>query len=356
MIEITKSTAQELHFTLRDVSMQLVNSLRRTILSEVENVAFAAGDVRFTKNTCPLHDDIMSKRISMVPLKLALAEVTAYVPGSITASLSVKNTKMEPMDVTTADLHLKLHGLDYPHEAAVLPSCPITGDHILLTRLQPGQEISLTATSSKGTPMTHACYACVSVASYGLEVDDEAVAAKRAQMVENKDGLDESDLRTALNHFDCVGAQRMIKVQDDKFTPLGYKFVMESESGMMPLEIVGAALEVLQRKFDHPDIQITTLRDDPTHLQFTINGEGDTMASVLQSVTVDNADEFGIVSAGYHIPHPLERVAVFLVKFADAPEDPAAILRNMLDKCKTAVSAVTATTSAARPRMDPTNV
>jgi hypothetical protein len=27
-------------------------------------------------------------------------------------------------------------------------------------------------------------------------------------------------------------------------------------------EIVGAALEVLQRKFDHPDIQIATLRDD----------------------------------------------------------------------------------------------
>jgi hypothetical protein len=41
----------------------------------------------------------------------------------------------------------------------------------------------------------------VSVASYGLGRRRNSSAAKRAQMVENKDGLDESDLRTALSHF-----------------------------------------------------------------------------------------------------------------------------------------------------------
>jgi hypothetical protein len=54
----------------------------------------------------------------------------------------------------------------------------------------------------------YACYATVSVASYGLEVDAEAVATKRQKIVANDAGLDESDLRTALNHFDCIDAQR----------------------------------------------------------------------------------------------------------------------------------------------------
>jgi DNA-directed RNA polymerase subunit L len=338
MFEISSSSAPHLRFTVRNVNMQIVNSLRRTILSEVENVAFRWEDVHIMRNTSPLHDDIMAKRVAMVPIKLALGEVTAYVPGSVTATLSMKNSKMVPVDVTTADMVLKLHGVDYPHQSHALPRCEITGDHILLTRLQPGQEISFNAVSSKGTPLMHACYASVSVASYGLEIDDTAVAAKRAGLVANEAGLDAVALRATLNHFDCLETQRTYKVAGDGFTPLGYKFVVESESGMMAHEIVEMAFNVLERKFVNPDIEITALRDDPSHLQFTISGEGDTMASVLQSITLDSADALDIVSAGYHIPHPLERTAVFRVKFAHVPEDPMTVLREMLGECKSMVS------------------
>lgn len=328
MFEITHSSAQELHFTLRNTNMQIVNSLRRTILSEVENVAFAAADVHITANTCPLHNEIMAKRIAMVPIKLAVSEVSAYVPGSITATLSVKNVKMAPVDVTTADMTLYLHGIEYPYMNKALPPCPVTGDHILLTRLQPGQEIKLTATASKGTPLMHACYAVASVASYGLEIDAEAVAAKRKQLVASPE---------LLNRFDHIDAKRMIKVMEDGYTPLGYNFIVESESGMTAREIVKAAFNVLERKFDHPDITVSLLQGDPTHIQFTLNNEGDTMASLLQSVTLDDADAYDIVSAGYHVPHPLERCAVFRVKFAHAPEG-VDMLRKMLDTCKSRIS------------------
>jgi hypothetical protein len=117
--------------------------------------------------------------------------------------------------------------------------------------------------------------------------------------------------------------------------------------GMTPLEIVGAALEVLQRQgaIRHSDLPSGTT----THAQFTISRRGDTMANVLQSVTVDSADEFGIVSAGT-IPHHTREGRV-PSQVRRRSRDPAAILRNMLDKCKTAVSCA-ATTSAGR-RMDP---
>lgn len=347
MFEITHASDDDLRFTARNVNMQVMNGLRRAILAEVENVAFSSADVRVRINTCPLHDDIMAKRVAMVPVKLTLAEVTAYVPGSLTAVLAVKNEGMNPLDVTTADMALFLHGTPYPRTKRALPPCPVTGDHILLTRLQPGQEISLAATASKDCPLTHACYACVSVASYGLEVDAEAAAAKRATLVQNADKLEESDLQTALNHFDCIERQRMVRVMEDGFTPLGYNFVVESESGMTAREIVDAAFEVLQRKFDHPDIVASLLRGDPTHLQFTLNGEGDTMASILQSITVDNADVYNIVSAGYHMPHPLERVALFRVKFSAAPGDPLAVLRAMLDQCTTMLKELRAAFAAA---------
>jgi hypothetical protein len=52
--------------------------------------------------------------------------------------------------------------------------CPITGDYILITRLQPDQEIA-GATASKGTADMHASYAVVSIASYGYERDEDAI-------------------------------------------------------------------------------------------------------------------------------------------------------------------------------------
>jgi hypothetical protein len=124
MIEINKSTAQER--SRHALHAQLVNSLRRTILSEVENVAFAGSGSPRTHAPCVTHEHVQTYSVL-----LALAEVTAYVPGSIIGIAFGEEHEMEPMDVT-ADLHLKLRGLDY---LCGTRRCrcrrPITGDHIL---------------------------------------------------------------------------------------------------------------------------------------------------------------------------------------------------------------------------------
>jgi hypothetical protein len=118
---------------------------------------------------------------------------------------------------------------------------PRDREHILLTRLQPGQEIALTATASKGRVAAHVRLLRDRVRGVVWAGRAEAVATKRQKIVANDAGLDESDLRTALNHFDCIDAQRMYRVAEDD---TAYNFVVESESGMTAREVDGRVLKL----------------------------------------------------------------------------------------------------------------
>jgi hypothetical protein len=91
-----------------------------------------------------------------------------------------------------------------------------------------GSEIA-GATASKGTADMHASYAVTSIASYGYEKDDVAIAAAR-KVVEANTDLDEKDMRNALNRSDTIDRQRLYKKEEDG-TPMGFVFTVESESG-----------------------------------------------------------------------------------------------------------------------------
>jgi DNA-directed RNA polymerase subunit L len=340
-VVVKQNTGARAVFVVRHIDMAVANALRRIMLAEVDNVAVAHASVLIAANTCPLHDDIMAKRVAMVPVKLSAAEVAAYVPNSLTLELSVKNEGKLPLDVTTADVVPFLHGRPYPERTSLLPPCPVTGDHILLTRLQPGQEIRLAATANKGTASTHASYAVASVASYGYEIDEAAAAAAREALVLSLEGADKVDRRNALNRFDTIDRQRFYLKQASG-DPTGYEFVVETESGLDCSEIVGAALRVMKAKFASPAFTHDVIRGDDTHVRFTIEGEDHTLGGVLQSTAVDHGDELGLVSTGYFKPHPLEPRISVLVKSAAAVADPGALLTRICLLCVQRVAALEA--------------
>jgi DNA-directed RNA polymerase subunit L len=331
VVEIVTQSDTDLKFVVRHVDLAVANAVRRTILAEIENVAIVHENVLVTTNTCPLHDDIIAKRIAMIPLKLSPAEVVAYVPNSLTIELHVKNEGKLPLDVTTENVEVLLHGRPYPDKKTILPPCPITGDYILITRLQPDQEIKLGATASKGTADMHASYAVVSIASYGYERDEDAIEKARKTVQDNTE-LDEIDKRNALNRFDTIDSQRLYKKEEDG-TPLGYVFTIESESGFACTDIVKSAVDILRTKFQDPDFTYTYVRGDETYASYVIKGEDYSMGGVLQSTAVDNADKLGILSAGYYKPHPLENQISMNVKGKSVIKDPEALMVEMCQLC-----------------------
>jgi DNA-directed RNA polymerase subunit L len=331
VVEIVSQSDDDLQFIVRHIDLAVANALRRIILSEVENVAVVHENVLVSINTCPLHDDIISKRIAMIPLKLSPIEVAAYVPNSLTIELHVKNDTKLPLDVTSENVDVLIHGRPHPDKQVILPPCPISGDYILITRLQPGQEIKLGATASKGTADMHASYAVTSIASYGYEKDDVAIAAAR-KVVEANTDLDEKDMRNALNRFDTIDCQRLYKKEEDGM-PMGFVFTVESESGLPCSTIVDIATSILRKKFIDPDYTITFIRGDETYASYVIKNEDYSMGGVLQSTAVDNAEKMGIISAGYYRPHPLEDQISMNIKTKVPIKDPEAMMSEMCELC-----------------------
>lgn len=332
VVEITSRSDSALEFVVRHIDLALANAVRRTILAEIENVAVVYENVLVSVNTCPLHDDIIAKRIALVPIKLSAAEVDAFVPSSLTLELHVKNDTKLPLDVTTEQIDLLLHGKPYPDKATVLPACPITGDYILITRLQPEQEIKLSAVATKGIADIHTSYAVTSIASYGYERDEEAIATARAALVTSLKEQDEADARNMLNRFDTIDSQRIYAREEDG-SPVGYKFVMESESGLTCEEIVNRSFKILLDKFADPSFEHAFVRGDATFVRYRIYGEGYTLGGMLQSTAVDHADDLDIISAGFHQPHPLESLILLDVKCTSAIPDAVALMEAICELC-----------------------
>jgi DNA-directed RNA polymerase subunit L len=311
-------------FTLRGVDATVANALRRAALADVPNVAVLRADVSVSHNTSVLHDEFLAERVSMLPLKLHATEIDAYVPASVTLHLDVTNSGKHPLDVTSKDVRVRLHGTPHPRERQILPPCCVTGDFVLLTRLQVGQRLALTATARKDTPATHAAFACTSLLSYALAPDVHAIATARR-------ALNPHDAH-ALNRFDHTDSKRLYE-RNESGAPAAFQFVVESESGLSEPEVVQRAFAALQAKFRRPKFTVRPLQGDPLHLQYTVSAEGHTFGSVLQSAIVDHADALGILSAGYFEPHPLDPHIALKVRFAEPPDMAASAFEDM---CATA--------------------
>tara|TARA_B110000483_G_scaffold233686_1_gene302754 strand:- start:1883 stop:2224 length:342 start_codon:yes stop_codon:yes gene_type:complete len=82
---ITTFKMQDFGETTIDVS--LVNSIRRTILSDIPNVAFyfnakntdqETADILIDTNDSPLHNEFMAQRLSMVPIHVPAEDIKTW--------------------------------------------------------------------------------------------------------------------------------------------------------------------------------------------------------------------------------------------------------------------------------------
>jgi DNA-directed RNA polymerase subunit L len=308
-LAIERSSRSELVFTVHDVDQAVVNALRRVIIAEVPYVAVAEDTVVFAENTCVLHNDFLSSRLALAPIHLSRAEADAYIPGSIKIYLDVRNDGKRPLDVTTSDIRVTLHDQPHPDEARLYPPCPVSGGHVLIAVLKPGEAIRCEATVAKGHG--HASFAVASKVAFSPLLDDAIVAERLRQ-------VDADDARAA-NRFEHIDRKRCWAPGPDG-NPRAFRFTVESECGMTATDIVQSAVEVLQRKC--ATARATVLSTSNGIATLEVAGEGHTLGNLLQSGAMDElvgeGEDDALRFVGYFCPHPLEKRVVFRVVSSDA--------------------------------------
>ena len=336
-------TPSKASFEVDDVDVSVLNAVRRTILSDIPNVAFRydpfdkdESSIVFHVNTGALHNEFLGHRLALIPLCFTEKQIDAVLGGQARYRFALKKhntTKSDIVDVLTSDfvVYLDDRPLDDREREAILPADPFTRDHILITRLKPGEALHADCVPAAGTAKEHAAWCPVSLCVFHNRTDPQAAAVAFAQRLEamresrstdGKPQLTEEEELEYERRFYILDAQRCF--QRNKYgEPRCFTFCIETECRMRPAYLVAKALRLLTERvkrlqyvFGKDDdafqkdgtVAVAPLAEDDASYDVCIAGEDHTLGNLLQSLMFEfynrEADELTYV--GYYQRHPLE--------------------------------------------------
>lgn len=342
----------ELIFNVTNIDVSILNSIRRVILSEIENVAFEyepynIGDeqlIKITKNTCPLHNEFLQQRLSMIPINFSANEIINFDQSKYKFVISKKNKSNEMLNVTTKDIEIyNEKGTKYDNNfiSRLFPEDQYTKDHILITKLKPnlinineGDEFNVEMYATKNIAKNYAGFGVVSKCVYYNEIDDnqadKILSKKIEEFKKENEGFTSEDIENLKIDFNNLDRQRYFyKNQFDE--PNRFVFTIESECALAPnylfykaILILIQKIEKLIIKFTNENISFVKVKNSDNLYNLTIQNEKDTLGNLLQSLFYNKfirEDKKEIINyIGYQSPHPLENHMIIKVQFTNKVE------------------------------------
>lgn len=322
----------------------LINSIRRSILSQVPSVAMVAepassSTIRILENTSRLNNQFLSLRISLIPVCLPPpphgGEVNVLDRYEIRIDKQASTpgiTNLTSDDIRVYDLQEKgflpatIVRQMFPHDIVKeYPGLTHNSNPFLIVPLQgprgdkEGEKVNLVAKLKVGVGKTHACFSPVCNSTYEIRpIDKDAPSAT----------------------LDAMG-----KGDRSKF-----RFVVESVTTRRAEVLFLEGVDEMIRKLESNRVSLTGAigangkgRNCEIHLDgndvvFRFMNEDHTLGTVLQDYVLrkikqDSPEQIGDWFIGYRIPHPLTPEMVVRVHIPDSllqekPIDTMATLVN----------------------------
>jgi len=307
-------------WTMTDVDLAIANALRRVMLTDITNMGFRGEEatgvpsVDIQHNTGPLHNEIISHRVGMLPVHFTAAEI-AEGPDAWRFDLDVSAPHGQKVNVTTHDFKIFKNDEPLPHSETtrLFPADKITGSPVLITRLRENERLAFTALPVLSTAREHAGFSPVSLCTYQFVVDPEVAA-------------------TAANVLD----KERSYFKNRRGDPTRIQFSLESEVALTPKQIMEKAFDVLLGKIERVraainneeiDVGFLTTRQPQngmTGFEFVFKNEDDTLGNLLQSLIYNETIRKGgkqpipaLSYVGYCCPHPLDPTMVLRLVIDD---------------------------------------
>lgn len=337
-----QDAAQRHEWDAVEMDLAIANALRRCVLSDIPYLGFRGEEtdenepsIAILENTGPLHNEIITHRIGMIPIHFTAAEIeqpnTDDDKPLWRFELDVSTGAGQKRNVTTHDFKVYKNDVELPRSETLrlFPKNAVTGDPILITRLRENEKLSLKATPVLSTAREHAGFSPVSLCTYQFVVDPEAAA----------------------NATNILDKERAF-YQNNRGDPTRIRFAMESEGALTPKVIVGKAFDVLLKKIekaqasmegeDNGYLQIRPTTNDGKGYEFVFMNEDDTLGNLLQSLiyneTIRKTKQQSpkVVYVGYCCPHPLDPTVVVRIVIDDddkpSADDYKTLFKSHLDR------------------------
>lgn len=166
-----EETKSKFSFTITDINVSFINSLRRTIISDIPTFVFKTfphneSNVTIHKNNGRLNNEIIKQRISCIPIHIKDHSIDY---NNFEFIINKTNDQNEIIYVTTNDFQVKntLTNKFLPKNEVqkIFPADSITGDYIVISRLRPkmgdtipGETLHLTGKISLETAKTDGAF------------------------------------------------------------------------------------------------------------------------------------------------------------------------------------------------------
>ena len=334
-------------FKVKDIDVSILNSIRRVILAEIDNVAFEnkpynTGDeqkIKILVNTCPLHNEIIRQRLSMIPINLNVNEILDFDENKYKFIINKKNETNKLMDITTEDIEIyneKNKKYDDNFTRRLFPKNKYSGDYILITKLKPnlinikeGNDINIEMTATKDKAQNYSGFGYVSQCVYYNIVDDKKADKELKKRVEqykreNSDASNE-DIKSFETDFNNLDRARYFH-KNNFDEPNYFEYNIESECLTSPEYLFYKALSILYEKIENLISKITdeTFQfkyvENSEHMyDIKIDNEKDTLGNLIQAlfynIYIRKGQKKVVEFIGYKCPHPLENYMLIKIKF-----------------------------------------
>ena len=351
--KITPSSINEennqLRFTLQGVNTSIANSLRRTMLSDIDIIVFKTytEDVNkcaITRNTTAFNNEIVKQRLGCIPIHINDLDmpIQDYI-----LEIDVQNDGDAIQYVTTKDFKVRNIKTDtYLTEndkQNIFPPCDQTGYYIDFLRLKPrisdeipGEAINLTCEFGVGNAKENGMFNVVSASSYACSVDEAKMEAElNKKRKEWKDiGYSVSKINDESSNWKLLDGLRNVK-------PDSFDFIVETIGVLTNQEIVHRACNVIISKLGDITKTITndTLQVVPS--KTTMHNSYDIIL-VNEDYTIGKALEFVIYTkfyesqglltfCGFKKEHPHDRDSIIRVAYENASNE--SIVRGHVQEC-----------------------
>ena len=335
----------QLKFTLENTSASFANSIRRTIISDVETAGFDTEDyntssVRVIENTSGLHNEFLLHRIGMIPINIV--DTSSFDMSKYKFILDVQNTTNVIIDVTTADFEVintetgkREETLDF------FPPNRITGENILIVKLKPnpggkGEKVHLEGTAVVNNGAYNARFSPTSAVMYVNQIDPTKVEAAMEKYItdaQSSAGDEPIDVELLKRRFMINESERHF-MTDENDEPNVFDFTIESVEVMPSAKILDLACKKLIEKLEMVKTELVkAINGEETTIQIadaltvmeardiTFPEETHTLGYLLQDALLRIVPKTDLLFVGYQNPHPLEKKIVVRVSLANNTPD-----------------------------------
>lgn len=306
-------------FEIHDVDISIVNGIRRVILTDIPICGFigeSESTVEIYKNNGPLHNEIMSHRIGLIPVCLTEDEVENFEEGSIVFELNVSNENINKLNVHSGNMKGTMNGKEITpvQLSRIFPKNPVSGSHILITRLRPTEEIHFKATVVKRTGRYHSVFCPVSLSNF-FYIQDPSVS-------KTKEGVLEKERSYYKNKY---GDANIVQFEIEPLNQeLGPKYLVNKSLEIIIMKLKNLIQNILEN--NATKINVTQFEELANTYEFDIPGEDDTLGNIIQSyihnkyIRETAKENVNCSYVGYLCPHPLKDQLLVRITLIDQTE------------------------------------